>query len=313
MRTTSKQPSRPRRSSFNCNLFTQARLGGLFVCYDEGMFGIILAAVASGLAELSESIGKYEVRKRAESYYTLGVLSLLSSVIFFAAISIYKQSFVFSLASLPTFLPRLCLEIFQAHISIKALVKSDRGDFGLIRSVTVPLLLFVDLALGYVIFPLQIMGMALIFAAIIILLYFEHFHTKARWLLFASAINAVATISLYKYNITHFNAVETEQGIVTVVLLLYFILLAVFVAKENPFSFLARPVFVLQSASMGLASISGAYALLFAPASVITAALRAFSVLFSVISGRFYFHERQFALKATLFVLVAIGIALLTV
>ena len=48
-----------------------------------------------------------------------------------------------------------------------------------------------------------------------------------------------------------------------------------------------------------------------APASVITAALRAFAVLFSILSGKFYFKEKKFYLKLFLFLCVAIGLVLL--
>jgi drug/metabolite transporter (DMT)-like permease len=50
----------------------------------------------------------------------------------------------------------------------------------------------------------------------------------------------------------------------------------------------------------------------YAPASVITAAMRASAVLFSIISGKFYFREKRFTLKAVLFLIIVLGIVLLT-
>jgi len=131
--------------------------------------------------------------------------------------------------------------------------------------------------------------------------------------LVATAVLAVATLSLYKYDITHFNSVEAEQTIVTCVLMVYFFTLATRVAKENPFGFLRRPLFLLQSLSSGSASVASSFAYLFAPASIITTALRSFSVLFALISGKFYFHEKHMYLKAVIFLMVTAGLVLLSV
>ena len=112
-----------------------------------------------------------------------------------------------------------------------------------------------------------------------------------------TAVNAVATLSLYKYDITHFNSVETEQVLVQLVLLIYFFVLAVVVARENPFTFLRKRAFIAQASASGLATSFTSYAYIFAPASIITAALRASAVLFSVVSGEYYFKEKRLLLK----------------
>ncbi|MDP3645951.1 MAG: hypothetical protein Q8R25_02590 [bacterium] len=275
------------------------------------MIGILLAGLSSAFGELSDSIGKKEVRERVASFYTFGFLNLLAGTILLIAFGIYRDAFVFSLASLPTFLPRVALEILQAHMTLRAIVKAERSDFGFIRSVTIPLILIVDLILGYTVTIPQMFGIFVIFSGIFFLFYAEHFHIKAKWLLLGTAVNAVATISLYKYDVTHFNSVESEQVIVSLVVMLYLFVMAIRSAKENPLSFLRNPFFATQSIASGLAIVVGSYAILFAPASVITAALRATAVLFSIISGRFYFKERKFALKSLLFVFIVVGIVLL--
>ena len=275
------------------------------------MFGLLLAGLSGAFGELSDSIGKKEVHDKVASYYTFGFLNLLFGTVFIIAAGIVRHDFIFDMASLPTFLVRLILEIAQAHISILAIMKADRSDFGLIRMLTVPLLLIVDISLGYHVALFQILGIAFIIVAVVCLSYSENFKTKGLWLILASSVNAVATISLYKYDVSHFNSVESEQGIVCLVLVLYFFILAAYVKRENPLGFLANPAFVAQTVSSGLSNAAASFAILFAPASVITAALRAFSVLFSILSGRFYFHERKFILKVTLFSLITLGLVCL--
>src|SRR3989344_9411823 len=197
------------------------------------MFGILLAALSSASSELSDSISKKEVSDGAASYYTLGFLTILLGTVVLIFIGIWRQDFIFSLASLPTFVPRVFLEVIQAHVSILAVVKADRSDYGPIRTLTIPLLLAVDIWLGYSVTTMQMLGMTIIFITIFLLMSYERFQAKGLFLMLFTAINAVATLSLYKYDITHFNSVETEQALVQLVLLIYFFLLFFLVAREN--------------------------------------------------------------------------------
>lgn len=275
------------------------------------MFGVLLASIGSAFSELSDSIGKKKAGELACSYYTLGFLSVLGGAIFLLIIGLVRNDFVFSLASLPTFLPRLALEVLQAQVTIWAIVRADRSDFGPVRTLTIPLLLVADIMLGYGITAQQMFGMGIISVTIFVLLSYERFKTKGLFLLLFTAINAVVTLSLFKYDITHFNSVESEQSIVLFVLLLYFFVLAVLRAHENPIRLLAQRTFFVQAFSGGLSSVLISYAYAFAPASIITAALRASAVLFSLLSGKMYFHERGFVVKFLLFCAIVVGLFLL--
>jgi len=275
------------------------------------MFGILLAAVSSAFGELSDTLGKKEVREGKESYYTFGFLSLLFGAVFIAVIGFFRHSMVFSMESLPTFIPRAILEILQVHITILAIVKADRSDFGLIRTITIPFLLMVDIALGYVITTKQLFGITFIFIAVAMLLSIEHLRIKGLWLLIGSSLNAVITISLFKYNITHFNSVEAEQSLISLIVMIYLFFCAMLIYKEDPFRFMRKPVFMVQMAASGFASIIVSYAYLFAPATIITTATRSFSVFFSLISGKIYFKDNNIGAKAFIFSLIIVGLVLL--
>lgn len=275
------------------------------------MFGILLAGVGSFFQELSDSVGKKQVGDGNESYYTFGFLSFFAGTIFLIVVGFVRDDFVFTLASLPTFIPRVVLEIVQAQVSIWAIVKADRSTFGTIRTLTIPLLLAVDLVLGYTLNPYQLLGMSIIFVAIFLLLSSQGFKAKGLFLCLFTAVNAVATLSLFKYNITHFNSVESEAVIILLVLMLYFFLMATIAKQENPLRFLRRPAFLLQSGSSGAAVCVSSFAYAFAPASVIVTAVRAFGVLFSLLSGKFYFKEEKFLFKILLFMGIVVGLILL--
>lgn len=275
------------------------------------MYGALLAILGSSFEEASNSIGKYEVRKHVVSIYTFGFLTLLVGTTLLLAEGLARQSLVFSFASLPTFLPRVALEILQAYVTVRAITISDRGDFGLVKSLTIPLLLLVDIALGYAIAPTQITGMVFIVTPVLVLLWIERSQIRGLPYLLIAATNAVVTISLYKYDIAHFNSVEAEQAIVGGVLMVYFFLFAYFKAGENPLRFLHRRIFAFQANASGLASVAESFAYSFAPASVILAVLRSSAILLAILSGRFYFHERHFLTRTALFVLVLVGMILL--
>lgn len=277
------------------------------------MFGIILVAIGTFFEEVSDSIGKIKVNLRQESPYTMAFLSLFWGTVLFALIGLIKKSsFVFSLASWPTFTLRAILEIIQLYVSVFAIIKADRTTFSFIRTITIPLLLLVDLALGYKIGLIPVAGISLIVIALFIA--FSNHGLKKQGLGFVifSAVNAVITISLFKFDIAHFNSVVAEQLFMNLILLAFFSSLALIRAKENPFSFLTKPVFCWQSAAMGLGGVVESFAYNFGAASIMTAAKRSSAIFWSLLSGKAYFREKNFAFKIFIFSLLLAGLILLS-
>lgn len=271
------------------------------------MFGIIITGFATFFNEIASVIGKKEVTEHKESFYTMGFLNMFWGAIIFFGIAIFiRKSFDFSLASLPTFGIRAFLEIIQAHVAVLALTVADRSTFGFIRTVTIPLLLMVDIMLGYSITTGNIIGIVIIAIGFFILFINHGIQKKGAWLVLFTAINAVATLSLFKYNITHFNSIEAEQGLMTLIIMGYFFSMAYFSSKENPFSFFKKRIFLGQSLASGVGGIINSFAYGFAPASIITAASRSFEIFWAIISGKRYFHEKSAATKfISMFVIVA--------
>jgi len=275
------------------------------------MFGIIFASIGSFFEEVFSVIGKKEIRKHEESIYSMGFLLYFWSVIFFLAIILLKGSFDFSLASLPTFITRVVLEVFVVTISLHALVKSDRSTFSFIRTITLPLLLLVDFFLGYTLTFNQIFGISIIIFSLLILFLNHGVSKRGLKYVIISAILAVGTISLFKYNITNFNSVEAEQFLAQSILLIYFFIMAKTYSKENPLKLMRKSLIFKQSLSEGLGAVLISFAYVYAPASVITSAKRSSSVLWAVLSGNRMFHEKHIVLKLTLFVMLTVGIILL--
>ncbi len=274
------------------------------------MLALVLVAISSLFSEIGSSIGKRKIELKQESMYTMAFLSYFWSSFWFLGVMIFNHSFIFSLMSLPTFLVRAVLEIIQTEIAIQALVKAERATFGFIRTGTVVMLLFVDLALGYSISIAQMAGMAVISLTLLIVFMNHGINKKGLNFVILSAIGAVLTTSLFKYNISNFNSVETEQLLMNIILIAYFSI-AVMKRGENPIKLMAKPIFFSQSFSDGLAVAFGSFAYNFAPASVIMAGGRSTSVFFSILSGNLYFHEKRILMKLVIFLMLAVGIFLL--
>jgi hypothetical protein len=275
------------------------------------MFGILLLSAGAFFSEIGVSLGKEEVARRKENIYTYGFLSLFLSTLVFFIIALLRGKFLFSLDSLPTLSLRIGLEILQTYVSIRAITTADRSTFGFLRVLTIPLLLLVDLSLGYALSVSQIIGAGVLTTSLLLLFLNHGLRSRGIGLVLFSAVNAVITISLFKYDITHFNSVEVEQGIVQVILLVFFALMAWRVNQQNPLRLLTRPLFFFQSLSQAVAGVLVSFGYVFVPASVAASVERSASVFFSMLSGNRYFHEKKFAQKLLAFLFLALGFAFL--
>src|SRR3989344_4602685 len=276
------------------------------------MFGLALTGLGALLQEISTSIGKWEVDHRRESLYTFGVLNLLWGAAMMLVLVFWgKFNFVFQAASLPTFLVRVLLEVVQIHVTLIAIARADRSSLSFIRTGTIPLLLVIDIFLGYRLDPLQFLGVTIILAGILFFFFDRNLPKRGMTFALLSTVNAAFTVSLYKYNVTNFNSVAGEYLVMSAVLISYLFLLAYFFAKENPLSFLRRPIFFAQSATDGMGGVLASFELAFLTPSVFIAANRSFAILWSTLSGSIYFHERHVLLRFFLVLMLVAGIVLL--
>ena len=272
------------------------------------MIALALIAIGTLINESASSVGKWAVRAHKESLYTMGFLDLFWVTIVFTAWVAYTGTWALQLQSLPYFFIRAIVELCVLVAGLKATARVDRGTYTLITVLTIPLVLVVDYAVGFNIPNNALWGMLLIIVAFIILFARHSIDTKGIKYAFTWTIGVVATIALFKHNITYYNTVEGEQFWMTLILLAYVTLMAVFHDKKNPL----RAVFVypssLQSLARGLAVpiLNFSYAL--GVASVIVTGKRAFSIIWALASGSHYFHERHIVTKILGAILVIAGI-----
>lgn len=275
------------------------------------MSGIFLIIIASLFDEVSTSSAKDNMARHVESIASRAFLVCLWGVLFLGISLLGGVEWRFSVASLPFFLARMVFEIVQTIITLKAITLADRSTFGFFRTLTIPLLLCIDVILGTTLSISQIWGIMAIIGSLFILTYRHSLSSKGMWLSLLSAVGSSITLSLYKYNVTHFNSVPTEQILASLVILPCFFWYAIRKEKENPFKLLRSKRILSESAASGFGGILASFAYLFAPASVIVAVQRSSAVCWSIVAGALHFHERHLYEKVSVLGLTVLGIALL--
>lgn len=274
---------------------------------------IILVFIGSVFGELSLSVGKFESNKKSEGIYSMAFLSGIGTfLVFFTLFLIKHNTLTFSPSSIPLILILVGFEFIQMMLTNTAVIRADRSIFSLVKSLTIPLLLIVDIFMGYSLSLTTIVGCAVLFMGIGIV--FLHHTNKKQHLLYPilSAVNAVITISIYKYLITNYNSVITQQLIVLGCLLIFSIFGIVYKEKTTILKILRSKLRDSQIASSAFASVLFSFAYKFAPASLIIAVERSLMVLFSLISGRFEFREHVGKVRIFSAFMIIIGLIIIS-
>ena len=277
------------------------------------MLGILLVFIGCLFFEAAGAIGKYEIIHHRENIFTLAFLNNFFILLFFSVMVLTHDNFIFSWDSLPFLLAGLVVDILQVTFAGLAISQADHSTMGFLRMGTVPLLLIIDYCLGYDIAPLQFLGIGMIIATIYILYKKHGFTRKGVWWVLASTVNAAIGITLYKYNITHFNSVEEQQHMIHACLIIYLIFASIFFNKTNPFKLLTKGIFLVQATGTGIGALFDSFFYLYAPASIITAAKRSVSAFFTIVFGTLYFHEHKFITKMIALGFLVSGIIMLAV
>lgn len=276
---------------------------------------VFLIVLFSTLAhEAANSIAKKSIASKTESLYAFGFLGFFWVAVFMAiTVLFFGADFRLSAASLPTLLTRIVVECLLVYVSAKAVAVADRSTAGFLHTLTIPLLLLVDIGMGYGITLIQVGGIALLFSGIgLLFLRSKKSNRGAKYLIVMSLIGVITT-SLYKYNITHFNSVAAEQLVVVICIMLFFSLLAAIHRKRQPITLLFKRATGTQALASGLGIAIESFAFLFAPPSIVIAFKRGFALLWSIFFGHKWFHEHKLALKLRAATLALAGLAIISI
>jgi hypothetical protein len=206
---------------------------------------------------------------------------------------------------------RIIVELLLAYVSAEAIIAADRSTLGFLRLLTIPLLLVIDIALGYRLSTVQLVGIGIMFLSLLLAFRHNQRGHRGAWAAILSAILAAVAVSLYKYDITHYNSVVVDQGIVLAAMLMVFYAMARRRGR-SPLKLLVRRVTGTQALANGLVIPLESFAVGLAPASVIITLKRSLGLGWCIVFGGLYFHEHSLRRKLSSAVLMAVSLVLIT-
>lgn len=278
------------------------------------MIGLVLGIIGTFFEELNNSLLKEKSKKY--HYITVGVIMSSFSVLVFLLMWFYKIyvwniELFFNTASIPLLIIRIILEIVQSYVTLIAIKHCDRSTFSILRVLTIPLLLIVDILLWY-----QFTNYSLMWIWIILLSFIvfntNHKTINWKWWYFAlfTAINSVITLSLFKYSLTHYwNSVEIDQWIMALWIVIFFIGYNYKKEKKIWFYLLKKEkIFWVQWILMALTSLILSYSYVYLNASEATAVKRAWEMFWSVLAWFLFFQEQHLIKKIWFAVCIMIGL-----
>jgi len=275
------------------------------------MIGVFLITIGTLFEELSFSVSKFAVRRRLEGINTIAVVNTFwSSIFFIIPLLTTPHERILVLSSAWLLMILVPLNVLQSYVTVHALARATRSTFGFFRTLTIPLVLVVDACLGYPLSVWQVVGILLITGTLLFLYKNHGINRRGLGLVLITALNAVVTLSMFKYLISHGNGVAMVGMLNNIPILLVMMLFAIS-HKERPFRVAHRPLVLGQSAALGVASILTSYAYLFLNASVAVALTRSIAVVWAIIVGRTAFHEKHLWIKVAGCVSLMIGMVCL--
>jgi hypothetical protein len=261
--------------------------------------------------EVADSFGKKAAARRQASAYGLAFLGFFWVAVFMAGSLLVGAEFRLQAASLPTLVPRIVLECAIAYLSAVSVIRMERSAMGFLRLLTIPLLLATDLIMGYRITVWEMLGIGLLLAGMAWVFSRSRGSRKGGGYVVLLALVGVATASLYKYDITHFNSIAGEQLVVALSVMLFFSVVARLKGLPQPIRLVAKPLTGTQSLAGGLAFAVESFAYMYAAPSVIVSIKRGLALLWSIAFGHKWFNERGLAVKLRAASIAVAGLVLL--
>jgi hypothetical protein len=274
------------------------------------MLPVLLVLTSTFSLEASMSLGKRNVSQRRETVFDMCFLGLFWALVVLLITLAFGATWHVSLASLPTLVVRILLEALLVYNLAETTVMADRTTMAFLRLLTIPLLLVVDISLGYHITNVQLAGIGVMFCALVLAFRHNARSRRGAWRAVLSAIIAVGTVSLYKYDITNYNSVVGEQSVVLSALIIFFLFMARR-QKRSPLALLLKPNTGTQSLANGISIALESFALSLAPASIIITLKRSFAVVWAIVFGGVYFHEHSLKRKVSSGALLALSLILI--
>jgi len=272
---------------------------------------MLLVAVGSLLTEASTSLGKFAVGRKWEHESVMGLMNNIWTLGYFVVIIVLSpESFHIESATTPLLVLTTILIVMQTVATLSAVRLASRSTFGMIRTLTIPLVAGIDIFTGAPLSSSKLFATALMFGAAAWLYRNHGFSPRGALITLYTAVNAAITISLVKVILNMGTNIAAAQSIFITANCVVLFLWARKHASGKQAKLHAN-LLTLQSGAYGLGGLLESYALVLAPASIVTTASRALSVLWAIIFGKAVFEERHMREKIIAGCVIVIGLGLL--
>jgi hypothetical protein len=218
------------------------------------------------------------------------------------------RSFTRTLLSFFLLIFQVLAGVLFNELTNKAIHHAERSTFSVLSTITIPLLLICDILLGYETTRWQIGGVMLLVVMLTYVFFRGHFSMKGVKYVISSNLISLGTIVAFKYTTTYYASTElmnflTSGGISA--------LLFVIICKTKGFKGIKavmKPKYIGFASLYGVGGVLCAAAYKFMIASMVIALKRFLSMIFGVITGKLYFHEKNTISKLSIASLIGIGV-----
>jgi len=201
--------------------------------------------------------------------------------------------------------------VIFSFLSNKAIHHADRSTFSVMSTMSIPLLLCSDIIFGYGVTIWQIVGVVILVVMLSYAIFKGGFSTKGMKYILASNLVSLGTIIAFKYSTSHFGSTELVNFYnASFAGMLFFIIVSRtkgWKGIKNTF----KSKYLGFAVLYGIGGVLSAAAYKYMIASMVIALKRFFAMMFGVITGKFFFHEKNVMKKFSIACVVGLGIAIM--
>ena len=203
--------------------------------------------------------------------------------------------------------------VLFSSLSNKAIHHAERSTFSVMSTMSIPLLLISDVIFGYGVSMWQIVGVAMLVIMLSYVVLKGDFSTKGMKYIVASNIVSMGTVIAFKYTTSHFGSTELVNFYNALFAGLLFLII---VARTKGWKGIRN---TFKAKYLGFALLYGVGGVLCAAAykymiaSMVVAFKRFFAMMFGVITGKLFFHEKKIFKKLSVASIVGVGIATMNI
>jgi len=177
----------------------------------------------------------------------------------------------------------------------------------------IPLLLVLDILLGYEITARHILGGIMLLGMLIYIIYKGDFSMKGIKYVIAANLLSVLTITAFKYSTSYFGSTELVNFYSALFAGGLFVVIVGRTKGIKGILKICKPKYLAFASLYGIASVLNAAAYKYMISSMVIACKRFFAMMFGIISGKLYFQEKNLLKKISVASMIGMGVIVMNI